>query len=128
MYKSEIISASAEIGKVEAVALKNLTDAEGLDAVVNNSVDGFVVINPIKYVLLHVQNDKASNNTEYDVLVIVDKSGNKYKTGSESFMRSFFDIYEELADEEGWALKVFGKASKNYSGKKFLTCSVVYTA
>lgn len=128
MYKSTIIKSSGEISKIEAVALKNLADVEGIEILVNDSVDGYAVIHPIKYVVLHVENDKAKENKEYDVLVICDSDGTKYKTGSESFMRSFFDIFDELEGEEGWGLKVFGKESKNYKGKKFLTCSVVYEA
>lgn len=126
MYKSEIIEKSAEISKIEAVSLKNLTDAVGLDTLVNESADGYAIITPAKYVVVHVENDKSKNNREYDVLVIVDEYGNKYKTGSESFMRTFMDIFNELDGEIGWSIKVFGKDSKNFSGKKFLTCSVVY--
>ena len=125
-YKSTITKVSGELNKIEAVALKNLTDVEGIEVLVNESIDGYAVIHPEKYVVLHVENDRAKENKEYDVLVICDYDGTKYKTGSESFMRSFFDIFDELEDETGWGLKVFGKESKNYKGKKFLTCSVVY--
>lgn len=128
MYKSTIIKSSGEISKIEAVALKNLADVEGIEVLVNDSVDGYAIIHPVKYVVLHVENDKAKENKEYEVLVICDVDGTKYKTGSESFMRSFFDIYDELEGESGWGLKVFGKESKNYKGKRFLTCSVVYEA
>lgn len=127
MYKSTIVESSSEVTKIEAVALKNLADVEGIEVEVNASPEGYIVLNPEKYVVLHVENDKSKDNKEYDVLVIIDASGKKYKTGSESFMRSFFDIYNELEGESGWSLKVFGKESKNYKGKKFLTCSVVYS-
>ena len=128
MYKCDIIESSAQLGKVEAVAMMNLADCEGLDTAVNESLDGYVILHPIKWVKLHVLNDKAKDNKEYDVLVIVDADGSRYKTGSASFMNSFFDIYEPLEGETGWGLKVFGKDSSNYKGKKFLTCSVVLEA
>ena len=128
MYKSTIIEASAEISKVEAVALKSLSDCEGIDTIVNESLDGYALLHPVKYVMLHVENDKAKENPVYDVLVIIDRDGSKYKTGSTSFIQTFKDIFDELQGEEGWALKVFGRESKNYKGKKFLTCSAVYEA
>ena len=80
MYKSTIIEASAEINKIEAVALKSLSDCEGLEVIVNESVDGYAIIHPVKYVMLHIENDKAKDNTVYDVLVIIDRNGSKYKT------------------------------------------------
>lgn len=128
MYKSVITESSAELSKIEAVAMMNLTDCEGIDVAVNESLDGYVIIHPVKWVKLHVTNDRAKENKEYDVLVLVDADGTKYKTGSSSFMNAFFDIYEPLEDETGWGLKIFGRDSNNYKGKKFLTCSVVLEA
>ena len=128
MYKSTIIEASHEISKIEGVALKNISDAEGVDTLVNESIDGYAVIHPVKYVMLHVENDRAKENKEYNVLIIIDADGTKYKTGSDSFIRTFMDIFSELGGESGWGLKVFGRESKNYKGKKFLTCSVVSEA
>lgn len=126
MYKSVIKEASCEISKIEAVALKNMTDAVGIDTIINDSVEGYAVIYPEKYVIVEVHNDMARDSQDYEVLIIVDKDGTKYKTGSNAFIRSFLDIFEELGGEEGWGLKVFGRESKNYNGKKFLTCSVVF--
>lgn len=124
MYKSEIIETSREnMTPIEKVAYKDLSDCELLDVAVNNN-NGSIIIEIEDYVKLHVYNDKTENK-EYDVLVLVSKDGTRYKTGSESFERAFFDIYSELKDETGWGLKVFGKPSKNYQGKLFLTCSAV---
>ena len=124
MYKSEIVETSIkEMTPVERVALKDVTNCELLDQVVNAN-DGSVIIEIADYVKLHVENDK-SESKEYTVFILIDKYGNRYKTGSESFERAFVDIYSELKDETGWGLKVYGKPSKNYQGKLFLTCSAV---
>lgn len=124
MYKSEIINTSLEnMSKVELVAMKDVTDCILLERFLEDNGEE-VIIEVADFVELHVQNDK-SESKEYDVLIIVDKNGQKYKTGSDSFKRAFLDIFSELHGESGWAIKVFGKPSKNYNGKNFLTCSVV---
>ena len=127
MYKSEIVETSMKkMNKVELVAFKDVSDCIALEECVNNSENGEYIMTPVDYIKLHVENDK-SESKEYDILVIIDDMGVKYKTGSEAFERSFRDIFDELKDEKGWQLKVFGKDSKNYKGKKFLSCSVVAT-
>lgn len=124
MYKSEIVDTSLNLAnKIELVAMKDVTDCTLLEQFVNEN-NGEVIIAPKGYVKLHVENDK-SDSREYDIFIIVDTDGNKYKTGSESFERAFMDIFNELSSETGWQIKVFGKPSKNYAGKSFLTCSVV---
>lgn len=125
MYKSEIIRTSIEnMNKIELTALKDVTDCEMLEGVANSNEGKGDVIYPVDYAVIHVENDKSSSK-EYDVLVIVDASGTKYRTGSASFMKAFEDIFNELKDETTpWGIRVFGKDSKNFNGKKFLTCSV----
>lgn len=124
MYKSEIIETSMNLeSKLEVVAMKDVTDCILLEQYVNEN-NGEVIIEPAHFVKLHVENDK-SDSKEYNILIIVTTDGTKYKTGSESFERAFMDIFTELKDEKGWQIKVFGKPSKNYAGKNFLTCSVV---
>lgn len=124
MYKSEIISTSLkEMTKVELVAMKDVTDCILLERYLEQNGDE-VILEVKDYVELHVENDR-SESKEYDVLVLIDTGGTKYRTGSDSFKRAFLDIFNELQGETGWGIKVFGKPSKNYNGKNFLTCSVV---
>ena len=125
MYKSEIIRTSIEnMNKVEMKALQDVTDCVMLEGIANSNNGEGDVIYPTDYALLHVVNDKSANK-EYDVLIIIDDAGVKYRTGSESFLRAFEDIFNDLKDENTpWGIKVFGKESKNYNGKKFLTCTV----
>ena len=124
MYKSEIVSTSLQnMSKVDLIAMKDVTDCILLERYLEQN-DDEVVLEIVDYVELHVENDR-SESKEYDVLVLIDVAGTKYRTGSDSFKRAFLDIFNELKAETGWGIKVFGKPSKNYSGKNFLTCSVV---
>lgn len=124
MYRSEIVETSmTNMSKVEQIAMKDVGDCILLETYVNEN-DGEVIIEPKDYALLHVENDR-SESKEYDVLILVDSGGTKFKTGSQSFFNAFMDIYNDLKDETGWSIKVYGKPSKNYNGKNFLTCSVV---
>ena len=48
-------------------------------------------------------------------------------TGSKSFMTSLEGIVDEMADagETDFEIEVYRKDSKNYTGKQFLTCTIV---
>ena len=58
---------------------------------------------------------------------MVDKAGNKFNTGSNSFITALEEIIDEMADagEENIQIEVYRKPSKNYKGKDFITCSVI---
>ena len=85
---------------------------------------GAIIIEPSLYAVLDVHNEK-SDNVDYKNYVLVDKNGDKYVTGSESFWTSFMEIAEEMEDAgEEYAIKAYRVPSKNYKGKEFLTCSV----
>lgn len=121
-YSVKILEVSREISAKERVAIKDTTSALKLDAATQT---GNVKIIPDFYCTLSVHNDKATP-TDYENYVIVDKSGDKYVTGSKSFWNSFMDIYAELADcGEEWGIEVYRVPSKNYNGKEFITCKVI---
>lgn len=121
-YSVKITNASKELSAKERVALKDTTNAIALDEATQA---GKVLIEPDFYVELSVHNEK-SEDKDYTKYVIVDKSGNKYVTGSASFMSAFSDILDEMADSgEEYAIEVYRMPSKNYKGKEFLTCSIV---
>lgn len=123
-YKAIISDSSFELSKKERVAFKDLSDAISLDEATNA---GEVVI-PVKgYVVVDVHNEK-SDNQNYKKYVIIDNNGNKYVTGSDSLFSSFIDIWDDMSeggDLEEFSIKVYKKPSKNYSGKSFITCSLV---
>lgn len=124
-YKVEIQEASKAFSKRETIKIKDVSNAVKFDEIAEGSP---VVITPAAYAVLLVHNDKCENK-DYPLYIILDKDGNKYMTGSESFWNSFIDIWEEMTEgvdePEEFEIEVYKKDSKNYKGKKFLTCSIV---
>ena len=121
-YSVKIERASKNLTAKERVALKDTTNAIPLDEATKA---GKVLIEPDFYVELAVHNER-SEDKDYTKFVVVDKSGNKYVTGSKSFITAFVDILDEMADYgEEFAIEAYRMPSKNYKGKEFLTCSIV---
>ena len=115
-----------ELTPRERIMLKDTSDAQGLDTLVTDE-ESFMVT-PIGYAVLEVHNDKAKGDKDYEQYLILDANGNKYTTGSSAFWNSFKDIWDEMNIEETgetFELKVYRKPSKNYSGKSFITCSIM---
>lgn len=121
-FSVEITECSKQLSAKERIAVKDTSDAIKLDAATQ---EGAVVIDPDYYAVLRVHNEK-SDDKEYTQYIIADKNGQRYCTGSESFINSFLDIYDEMeGDSEPWAVKVYRLPSKNRQGKDFITCSIV---
>lgn len=120
-YKVEIIETSKELTPKERIAFKDTSDAIKLDSV----ADEPIIIKVVDYAKLSVHNE-ASENVDYDVYILIAEDGTKYTTGSSNFFDSFINIFNEMKDsDEDWSIKVYKVDSKNYAGKKFLTCSIV---
>lgn len=121
-YLVEIKETSRELTAKQRIALKDTSNALKLDTICDENA---VIIDPVDYAVLSVHNEK-SDNVDYENYVITDKNGDKYVTGSPSFWSTFMDIYSEMkSEEEEWSIKVYKLDSKNYKGKKFLTCSII---
>ena len=121
-YFVKIVNASKELSARDRVAVKDTTNAIGLD---DATKDTHLVIAIDYYVELAVHNEK-SEDKDYKKYVVVDKSGNKFVTGSESFFTAMLEIMEEMSDSgEDFEIQVYRMPSKNYKGKEFLTCSIV---
>lgn len=113
-----------ELSAKDKIMLKDTSDAIALDKALADD-DSSLMITPIEYAILNVHNEKAKGDKDYTQLLILDANGEKYTTGSNSFMNSFMDIYNEMADsDEEYSIKVYRRASKNYAGKSFITCSI----
>lgn len=128
-YKAEVLRTSKDLTMKERMMLKDLSDAIRLDSATQ---DAEVVFKPDYYAVIAVHNEKSKDRKDYENYVIVDTDGNKYATGSESFWNAFTDIMDEITDaiadngfEEDYAIRVYRRPSKNYSGKDFITCSIV---
>ena len=124
-YEATIKVTSKELTAREKLKLKDLSNSTNLDAL--TQAEGKVIINVDYYVILGIHNEKSKERPDYENIVVVDKDGNKYNTGSTSFMTALTDILDELADagETDCTIEVYRKESKNYKGKDFITCSIV---
>lgn len=122
-FKTSIKEVSKDLTARERIMLKDTSNAVKLDEAANGETP--LVITPVAYAVLDIHNEK-SDNKDYENYIIVDANGTKYVTGSPSFWTSFMEIWTEMADEEEtYSLEVYKKDSKNYKGKKFLTCSII---
>ncbi len=127
-YTVEIAETSRELTAKERVAMKDTSNAVSLDTTVDNAEGGKVIIKPVDYAVLSIHNDNAKEgeNKDYTNYIIVDDKGVKYVTGSDAFFSSFKNIYDEMKNEtEEWALECYKKPSKNFTGKGFITCSII---
>lgn len=122
-YVAAIVETSKELSARERLRMKDFTNAQQLDSVVTGENDTFVIA-PAAYAIIEVHNEKSKDKKDYRKIVIVDTSDNKFVTGSESFIRNFKEIWEEMAGEP-FEIEVYKKPSKNYNGKEFITCSVL---
>lgn len=124
-YTTSITESSKELSTREKIKLKDLTSAIAIDKVVEPEKP--LVIAPDFYARIDIHNEKLpENEQDYKTMVIVDKSGTKYYTGSDSAISSFVDIFDEMIDTaEPFEIEFYKKESKNYSGKHFITCSLV---
>ena len=127
-YAATVREVSKDITVKEKIMLKDTSNAISIDALTQEASfnNEKVLIDVDYYAILDIHNEK-SDNKDYINFIIVDKSGNKYVTGSESFITTFTDIYEEMkgAGEENITIEIYRKESKNYKGKDFITCSIV---
>lgn len=126
-YKATVRECSKELTVKERIMLKDTSNAESLDALTQEASfnNKKVLINVDYYATLDIHNEK-SDNKDYINFIVVDKDGNKYVTGSQSFITAFTDIVDEMteAGETDITIEVYRKESKNYKGKDFITCSI----
>ena len=125
-YNVTITECSKELTAKEKIALKDYSNATQLDAELDN-IDS-IVITPSYYALLDVHNEHSKQDKDYKKILIVDTAGNKFVTGSQSFFTAFKEIFDLMANEapgEEYSIEVYKKPSKNYSGKSFISCSIV---
>lgn len=124
-YSVNISFISKDIPAKDRVKLKDTTNAISLDDATQEN--GSLIISPAFYAVLSVHNEK-SEDKDYEKFVVVDHGGNKYVTGSKSFITAFKDIakdMDELAPDEEYEIEVYRRESANYKGKTFITCSLV---
>lgn len=124
MYKSEVIYSEKDLTKKEQVMLKDMSDVLSIDELTKETS---LIIDVDFMLKVKIHNDEIEgDNKEYIKMVFVDKNGDRYASGSESLMRAYEDIAEDMEDsDEPWSIKVIRKESKNYKGGTFLTCVII---
>lgn len=122
-YEVKIREVSREMTPRERIKIKDFTNATQLDVACE---EGSFILSPDVYAILDVHNERSKEDKDYTKYIILDKAGNKFITGSNSFFKSFLEIWEEMAPlGEDFDIEVYKVPSKNYKGKSFLTCSIV---
>ena len=121
-YSVKIRESSRELTAREKIRFKDTSTAIAIDDATNDGA--LIIINPVAYVILDIHNEKA-DTPDYSKIIVVDDSGNSYITGSESFYRSFIDIFADMQGEGEYSIEVRKIESKNYKGKGFIKCSIV---
>ena len=122
-YEVTIREVSAELSARDRIKLKDFGNAVQLDEA---CADGSFVLSPAIWAILDVHNEHSSQDKDYHKYIIMDTAGNKFITGSDSFLKSFMEIWNEMKDTgEEYSIEVYRRPSKNYKGKFFLSCSLV---
>ena len=122
-YTCKIIESNGEFDAYERVMCKDLGDAIPLDEATQQCP---VVIEYEKHLILGIHNEK-SEDKDYEKCVVIDPEGRKFVCGGATFRRELENIVAELSDAgiiSGFNIKVYRKASNNYKGKDFITCSL----
>ena len=126
-YSATIIESSRELTAKERVMYKDLGNALSMVDYAKQCAEegGKAIIDFKDYVIINIHNEKAED-VDYTNYLLIDRTGNKYYTGSQSFWNAFLNIYNEMKDEEEeWGIELNLLPSKNYKGKEILTCSLV---
>ena len=125
-YKVTVVESTKSLSVREKIALKNFGSyAIPLDQYLEENEEK-ATIPVVDYITLHIENSK-SDNPEYDVHLIVSNDSTFY-TSSQSLHESIADIISELSNAnytDPFSIAVTKKESKNYKGKKFITCALV---
>lgn len=121
-YSVKIVDSSRELTPKEKVMFKDTSDCIRLDTATQG---GEIIIKPVDYVKLSIHNEQ-SEDKDYFNYIYITADGTKYTSGSENLFNTFLDIWEDMynSDEE-WSLKIYRLPSKNFTGRDFITCSVI---
>lgn len=123
-YTAKVIESTHELSARERILMKDTTNGTKIDEVVDESETGRVIITPVDYAVITIHNEKSKDRKDYNNYIIIDADGTKYVTGSPSFWSNFKEIWEEM-NGESFQIEAYKKPSKNYTGKEFITCSII---
>ena len=121
-YSVKVIETTHELTARERIKLKDTTNAIKLDSAITS--DEPIIVTPVDWAILEIDNSKVDG--VYKNYIVVDESGQKFVTGSKSFWEAFKAIWDEMAEEgEVYQVEIYKVDSKNYTGKKYITCSLL---
>lgn len=121
-YIATIREASFELSARDRLRFKDMGNSASLDELTNEAE--FILHNPKGYVVVDIHNDTA-DIPDYTKFVVIDDAGASFSTGSDSFIRSFVDIFNEMQGEGEYDIVVAKHESKNYKGKGFIKASIL---
>lgn len=124
-YQVTIRETSMQLSAKERIKYKDTSNAIKLDSLIDDNEK--ITITPVGWIVLDVHNEKGEN-PDYQQFVVVGENGEKFVTGSKSFWSAFINIWNEMKSEsetEVFEIEVYKLDSKNYKGKKFMTCSII---
>lgn len=126
-YEAKVVSSSRELTAKERIRIKDFSNATQLDDVVTPDQSFILDYDYHAFISVHNEHTK-SGQTDYEKCVIVDRAGNMYVTGSESFITAMESVLTEMkaaGSDEEFSLECYKVPSKNFNGKHFLTCTIV---
>lgn len=124
-YEVKIVESWKPLTVREKISIKNFNDAVQLDTATQ---DDKIEIELANYVVCTVHNEMATDNKDYKKIIVIAKDGTRYVTGSPTFYRELSSIIEELeeaGETDDFLISVYQLDSKNYKGKKFITCNLI---
>ena len=126
-YTAEVTASIKELTTRNRIAVKDFSSATKLNDIITEE-NPKVRIDVENIVKISVHNEQSKGNNDYDVIVIISKDGEKYRTGSTTAYSSAMEIYRELeaANEldEGFTLEFYKVKSNNFDGE-FIKCNLV---
>ena len=127
MYDIKIIESSRDFTAREKLLICHTETAKKIDEAIKTTEDS-LIITPVDYALIEIHNDKfeEANKKDYEQIIIIDDNGERFVTGSMSFIENFMNIFFTMKDEdEKYQVKIYKRDSKNFKDKQFITCEIV---
>lgn len=127
MYKATIKESSKLLSARERIKYRDEANVISIDELMNMEEE--VIITPDFYLVVQIETDEVKNHDgvlDYEKIVVVDKSGKAYSSGSQSLRESFVDIFEEMSGEdEEYQVQFIAIESKNYKDKSFYKTVII---
>lgn len=120
-YSVKIKETTRELTKREQILFCDTTNTIKLNDI---EVGNPIRIKPVDYAVLSVHNEFLKDKQDFEQYVIIDDTGARYVTGSQSFFNAFINIWEQM-EGEPFEIDVYKIPSKNYKDKFIITCSIV---